>query len=498
MNQLPALNQDDISRTALRFLKSYYRQRPRTGSTELSSDLRGAGGIIADGFLRYSTPEGNHFIATIEATSEASRDEVVYKVQQTLLGWDAAALASSVMAIATVYYNFNGHLSLQYKYWWLYLIGIILSGAMIFWLYTKLRARRQRYHYIYAIEQFKRYHADEQWIALGEDVFKLPDSDIFELDGIHYALTERQKRKWIEDEERKYNELITQCVRNGVGLLIVRKNGPPIVKITPSREDLFKNKRQRIQLFSQTEISNFIQMDNAPDWIKSFNAENLMRFQRKYKYQATICMIAALIFGAILYRELSYTEVEYIAREDYIQQMEALMAKNESIKEPIYYFVDTPFVWPRPYLGEVQGYALNLGLQVYPQAEANEIIRNYQKGKQYDVFMTFPEGMDDLIVYDCSRLYNMLGTSYIVQEGIYDSYTDAAHRISELRKFGYETSGLLLDCFDEIEKGYAVYFGLVFKDVGEAQRALATYEALLGDNVLKINMSLRSLSPNKE
>ena len=51
-----------------------------------------------------------------------------------------------------------------------------------------------RYRYIYAVEQFKKYHADEQWVAIGEDVFENPN-------------------------DKYLKELKKQCVYNGFGLI---------------------------------------------------------------------------------------------------------------------------------------------------------------------------------------------------------------------------------------------------------------------------------------
>ena len=51
-----------------------------------------------------------------------------------------------------------------------------------------------RYRSIFAIEQFKQYYADEQWVAIGKDTFS-------------------------EEEDHFFQELKKQCVYNGFGLL---------------------------------------------------------------------------------------------------------------------------------------------------------------------------------------------------------------------------------------------------------------------------------------
>ena len=50
MNQV---TEDEIKKEVLKFLRGYYKNRPRATDIEVSSDLRGVGGIVADGFLAF-------------------------------------------------------------------------------------------------------------------------------------------------------------------------------------------------------------------------------------------------------------------------------------------------------------------------------------------------------------------------------------------------------------------------------------------------------------
>jgi hypothetical protein len=485
-NQLPALSENDITRTALGYLKGYYRQRRRTGQTELISDLRGAGGIVADGFLRYPTPGGKHFMATIEATSLESKDEVMFKVQTGLLQWDAAVAGSLGATIVFTVGFIQDNLTVE-KITFAGCLGVLaLSFTLFNFLFKYLFRKSKRYRYIYAIQQFKQYFANEQWIALAKDVFNIHDESRDE----QYDEGEDERPK----DDPYFLELVDQCILNGIGLLIIPHQGPPIVKITPSRQDLFKDKRQRIQLFSQEDIARFTQFGNYPDWMKRFNADNVLRFQRQYKYQVAICLIAVLIVSAIFYKEFEENITEIVVdREAYVQKMEALIAKNRNIQETKYFRIDTPYVWPRPIRNDVEGYAINLGLEVEDRDRKTTVIRQYKKGKALDGFLASVDNSDELFVYDCARLYNMNGTSYIIQEGVYAGYQETIQRITELRDQHLICNGLLLECFDELEAGYAIYFGLLYKDLGEAQRALATYQSFVDNGTL--TLELRSLSP---
>jgi hypothetical protein len=495
--QLPALHEDEITRTALGFLKGYYRQRHRAGNTELISDVRGAGGIVADGFLRFPLPDGNQFIATIESTSLAKKNEVLYKQQTNLLRWDAAATGA---VLATLVFTI-GFIQNSFTVETITLLGCLaLIGGVFtigYYLFIWLFGRWRRYRYIYAIQQFKQYFANEQWIAISENLFS-PNVQSDASPPIIYAEGSGSDEREEEEEGQNpyYEELINQCIINGVGLLIIRHNAAPIIKITPSRQDLFKDKRRRIRLFSEEELSRFTRLGNYPEWMKGFKMDDVRRFQRKYQFQVISCLLCTLIISAIFYKEFEQqiTEVE-VDRAAYLKEMADLMARNSDRGYPTPYYLDTPYVWPRPVLENVDGYAIGLGLKTVEQSTQRSQASQYRTYKRREGFLTLSDDYNDFLIYDCSRLYNMEGTSYIVQEGVYPDFETAMGRIQTLRAYEFDCSGLLLNCFDEVEKGYAVYFGLIYKDLGDANRALATYEALLGDNTLSLNMKLRSLSP---
>jgi hypothetical protein len=489
-----ALRENEITRTALGFLKAHYRQRNRIGNTELSSDLRGAGGIIADGFLRYPVKGGKHFIATIEATSEDSKEEVTFKIQKELLRWDAAATATTLVAVGFVTLYLREMIDIR----WLTYAGtiaiLIIVSSLLFFLLYRMLGKKRRYRYIYAIEQFKQYYADEQWIALADDVFP-------PLDAAQEAAAEKEQLKAGRHAEEgkylsaEYQELVHQCIHNGIGLMIVPRDSPPIIKITPSREDIFKNKRKRIRLIPKTELARLARLGRFPEWMRGIKTDDLLRYQRKYKYQGIVCLISILIIGGVFYEDSLIVEEKEVDYAQHVQEMQELMKKNRNIIEPQFYYLDTPYVWPRPIRKDIQGYALNLGLETASSSELPENIIRFRENRTSNDFITASRGINDLITYDCSRLYNLSQTSYIVQLGSYPTFEEATQRINELRSYGFECNGLRLECFDELEGGYALYFGVIYQDIHFAQRALLTYETLIADNPLKLKLRLRSLSP---
>ena len=61
-------SENNIKKSALRFLKMYYKYRPRIGTTDVKVDQSTREGIIADGLLTFPQEDDKTFIASVEAT----------------------------------------------------------------------------------------------------------------------------------------------------------------------------------------------------------------------------------------------------------------------------------------------------------------------------------------------------------------------------------------------------------------------------------------------
>jgi hypothetical protein len=194
-------SEDDIKHIALSCLKSYYKYYPRKGNTEVKLNQRAEGDIIADGYLSFVQEDGSTFTATFEATSLKKRAEVLFRIQKELLFWDSLTVSCFICLLLTIW----EHLFVN-NYWiphyglGVSILVIILLIALIGGLVAFLLRKRRRYRYIYAIEQFKRYFAHDQWIAISDRIF--PDKG-----------------------DKHYEELRQQCVYNGFGLIIVNDKG---------------------------------------------------------------------------------------------------------------------------------------------------------------------------------------------------------------------------------------------------------------------------------
>lgn len=224
-----SLTEDAIKRAFLPFLKQFYKfryeYRPETMTAEL--DNVSAEGLVADGMVRFRKDDGSLFTCTYEATSRDKAAEVKFRQNLPYFRWDCAAFgAFTAAAIYSFMYvtrfpwllnlKWNGNLGM--------LLGIWAIGFFA-WFFG-MRGWK-KYRYIYAVEQFKRYFADEQWVALGADVFPAPNDP--------YLV-----------------ELKDQCVYNGFGLALVAADGQVRPLATPSRLGIFGKDRNMAHWVTRT------------------------------------------------------------------------------------------------------------------------------------------------------------------------------------------------------------------------------------------------------
>lgn len=222
------LTEDDIKRAFLPYLKEFYRYRYeyRPESMHAELDNVSAGGLVADGMLSFRKDDGNPFVCTYEASSLDKSEEVKFSLNVVYFTWDCLAFGAVVAAVAYAA-AFALRLPWLISLQWAGNLGFVLGMGLTGFLgwYIGMRGWR-KYRYIYAIEQFKRYFADEQWIALADDVFPAP-TDVY------------------------LQELKSQCVYNGFGLALVSYKGAVRVLATPSRLGIYGKDRRMVQWVTQ-------------------------------------------------------------------------------------------------------------------------------------------------------------------------------------------------------------------------------------------------------
>jgi len=296
---LKHLSEDIIKKAGIRFLKDHYKFRPRTGNTVTSFDQETKDGIITDGLFTFITEDGTPFLATLEATSHESKEEVLFSRQKTLLDLDSAICAAF---LAVLFFSLSHHydwITVNKDGWGMIMIcllGILSSGYLISKYLIK---GLQRYRYIYAIEQFKKYHADEQWIAIADDVFE-------------------------EKTANHLKELKRQCVRNGFGLISVNLEEEAHILITPSRQEVFGKARASKNFQNRDEYLQHSKTERMKSmWNKTISKvsgkrtdSSVFRYQRSFKSQILLGLVAFMVLAGIFYKEAQEAPIAYVNEKD--------------------------------------------------------------------------------------------------------------------------------------------------------------------------------------
>ena len=483
LQRIDDLTENDIKKVALTYLKSYYKFRPRSGDAVLSSDMRGKGGIIADGLVSFQQEDGSVFQATFEATSYDTRYEVLYKTQSRLLIWDAITIAFVATAIWFVWAYTEQIWTIRFYGASTRLATLVLLAFLIFMLYFVVFRPLRRYRYIYAIEQFKQYHANEQWVVIGEDVF-------------------------ISREDAHYKELRDQCIYNGFGLLLVHKDHSPLLIIAPSRESLFGNTRKVIQFISQNELTRRLQDGLPGDWMKWFSRGwdrwfpgdslvNLDRFRQSYQYQVFFSSLALCLICYLFWEEWKDRAVHYPDIKEYTQIVDSYSNKQKG-REPRDFILDTPHFFPLPLIIDgseipriIEGQSISIESKNKKQI-ANEIAEF--SGFNTDILVN-TSNPQALVGYDCARFYNIEEDKYLVVEAFYDTFEGANKRIEQLEAFRLTTNALWMGCFFKSESGYVLFLGEVYNSLDEAARVAEEMANSLARQNVAIQLRIIAISP---
>lgn len=463
-----ALSEQEIKETTLRYLKKYYRNRLRAGEISISSDVRGAGGIIADGFLSYPREDGANFVATFEATSFDTREEVRFTQRRDLFFWDSLVFALWGTAAGGGINISRQLIPIKEHGPLLPLVMLLSVFTALFFTFRIIASYMRRYREIYAVEQFKQYHVDEQWIAVGEDVFSSTRDPHFE-------------------------ELRRQCIQYGFGLILIDLEKRTHIFLTPAREDTFEGRRRVVQLISRNQFLNRIQNIADKDWIRRFqgkitaaiapgNPEWFKRF-RPRRLRHYIAAAAALMFiGAVWYREYDAWANRYVVPKVYAEEVTQLARRFP--KEPPGYRLDTPLFPPAPFRDDRISYLDEwLEDRLAEKRGAGSGLRN-AIGNQDGIGVT---------LYDCARLRNFQGVKFILLEEIYPDFESALFRVEQLQADGLQAGSLWLGCFNGRAGEFAVFFGPIFNTSREALRMAEKLEYLRSDRSSKDFLSVKAI-----
>ncbi len=404
MSSTPSLTEDQIKRIALAYLKHYYRFRPRTENeaslTLLDSYLEGD--IQVDVMLIFCRPEILHtlssqkneqqkalqiisndqcdFIATCEATSREVKKELYYHFEKNLWRLDSLAFGLFLTTGFFIYAEllpdwfppllqpllqpFEKHQPVLLAK---LAIGLSFFTAAIGALISRYNKRFNiRYRYIYALRQFEKYYADEQWVAFSQEVF------------------EENEGKTYWKKNKHYRELYRQALGAGVGLLAIdeKKNVIPI--ITPRRKKLrIKESRKKRAWQKIVRAASIQKAKQKTEKLRSQLDARISSHKFRHSYTAPILLSALfmLIIGLSIWRH-------YPLRPGARESSHAAELKNwqEQKTKPITLselqrqrlalqaFIDTPF-WPvnLPFLFDSTTYIDPILLEMQRRKRENRI-----------------------------------------------------------------------------------------------------------------------------
>ncbi|HFA49385.1 MAG TPA: hypothetical protein ENJ95_10250 [Bacteroidetes bacterium] len=452
-----ALSENIIKKVALRFFRQYYKFRLRYEDQPVIAkyDLEGVGGIIADGYYSFKKTDGRTFSATFEATSKASRDEVIYKPQMRILFWDGVAVASLATLVLVALNYFQKFQVLDERTVWVRLLLLLVSMVVSFFVFYLIAKNFRRYRYIYAVEQFKRYHADEQWIALAEDVF--PNSS-----------------------DKYFRELKEQCIYNGIGLLQVQHNLDTKILVTPSRQDIFLGKRKEVdfmpkKLAEQQMAENKFNAKWAllQSWMPGFlkNDKSVLRFQRSYNSQIGIAMGCFLLIGFLFMKEMELSGYQFVDRSEYRNDI----AKSESnqVREQPEVLGDSLLPMENNSLEakDFEGKIWTPKKKEQPKPAAKQAPPPPKPLKPKDTTeIVINQKGEKPIAYDCTRFYTFETNKYVIEEGVYPNWPRAERRLALLRNSSIPSAALLKSCFFPNEDGFMIYLGEIYNSPEEASQ----------------------------
>lgn len=467
---MATIHEDDIKKVALGFLRGYYKHRPRTGEMRTETNMRGEGGIIVDSYLSFLDEEGETFIATAEATSVDTRDEVKYTVQYRLLLWDSAVFGMLLGFIYVIVSYFIPGLSMPGLSPTLRVMTItgVVIGLMV--IYHSLIRPLRRYRYIYAIAQFKKYHADEQWVALARGVFPLLD------------------------ENSDYRELKRQCTRFGFGLILVDNQLQPRLVLSPSREEQFDRQREQLRFL---QVQKYLKLQELTrkdwkvvqwwnKWTNPYREHDYFRFKSGFKHQAALIGMGIVLISVAFAQELKRMPVYFPSESSYKNKLEQQLESLETepdVKDP------KPFTVP---YGDSLTQEEIIGFDL-EEDEEEEMAAQVVPIKPDAEVMIYDPYNQEIILYDCERMYNFDTTKYIIEVGQYGDQAQARDDLEILGDAGIYGVVFWEGCFSPNREAFIMYLETMHNDLREAEVALDSLSGKL--QAVGLPSRIRPISP---
>ncbi len=501
--QEKGLTEEEVKQRFIPFLKDFYRNRyePLPNTMEVELDNVSSSGLVADGKLTFRKEDGSLFVCTYEATSKDKSAEVKYQLNIDYFLWDCTAFAAVIAAgvyAGSFVYNRLWLIALQ----WAGNVGLLLGiGIIGFFAWHFSMQKWRKYRYIFAIQQFRQYFADEQWVALAEDVFPGPSDP--------YLL-----------------ELRNQCVYNGIGLAIVPFEGNVRKINDPSRLGIYGKDRKMADWVTRSQWYQTITTTAAPlknlrqkapdsvtviwnkitrpfhylifDPLKKYvggalrkpynqTATAYTRFMSSQVMQKLIVLLAFLIVAPLFWKVISFRK-EDIADIEELQEWRA--GKNP--EDQYGYVIDGEAI---PFNGESRGVPKQYPISSRVQAVSeDEEVATINLSGDDDEEETPPPAKKTTTTQKtvasnakkapattkavapdaCSLLKGRAG--WILQENAFSSKELATARVAALAKKNIAARALAQSCITAGKAGWIVWLGEVQTIESTARNAAATQQ----------------------
>ena len=317
-------------------------------------------------------------------------------------------------------------------------IGFVLAGIFVFGIFYFFTFRNnRRYRYIFAIEQFKQYFADDQWIAIGHDVFE-------------------------RTEEVAKEELKHQCIISGFGLVLIEADESPQLIITPARHEVFQKQRKQLQFVNRNETLRQRTYQSAKsfwDRIWSLFAKRsggwaYLRFQATSYTRLILMSMSIGLLALIFWRQISDTEYDYLSDKEWTASVETIDGKREQN----YYIAGAGNVRS---IEETGTDYLDL-LTEYSEDNIDPELSNIE------IFMASDSRL--FTYYDCTRLYNFEEDKYLIKWASYPEFDAAKEHVIRLMQKGIRCNVIWHGCFQGTQEGYIVFLDLLYKEERAAIR----------------------------
>lgn len=491
------LTEDFVKRRFVPFLKNFYKHRyePPAETIQVDFDNVGEGGLVADIVLSFRKNDDSPFVCACEATSRDKTGEVKFALNLVYFLWDAVAFGAFFSAVAyAVFY--------ETRFAWLLdlhlagNLGLIIGTFTIgfFGWYFTMQGWR-KYRYIYAVEQFKRYGADEQWVALADDVFPAPSDP--------YLI-----------------ELKNQCVYNGFGLALVPEEGEVRVLNAPSRLGAFGEERKIVHWLTRSQwYQTMSAMTNArnmrpPDQVRAYwnmakkwvqyllidpfkkyvwsilskpfgqTKSAYSRFMSGQAVQKWVFVLSTLAIVPMCIDVLSYKE-EDLADLEKLQNWHG----GDNPEDQPGYLIDGAAI---PFDGKPTGVPKQYPVsKKAPEEDIPTIDLSGGGDDEEEEYMEKPARTPPKTVVKpkaktqpvsaindpCANLSGKKG--WVVQDNAFGSQDYAAARAASLRSSDVVAQSTARSCFDGGGSGYIVWIGVVHATEESAKKAAANLEGLL-------------------